>query len=150
MSWWLVLLVGAILVSTLHKLLPRGRDLHLGRLREHARKLGFRVELQRTPLAVEVPPGMLVYKLALPRVRPEQGFAFQRNGSEWDQLQGAAPSALVVDLLARLPEEVRVLQRDSHFAVIVWSEPNRVEVLDRLYAALQPLTQTPVGRGDPS
>lgn len=143
MSWWLILLVGAILVSTLHKLLPRGRDLHLSRLREHARKLGFRVELQRTPLAIEIPPGMLVYKLALPRVRPEQGFAFERRSPGWEKLAGAEPSAELNDLLARLPEEVRMIQRDSHFAIIVWSEPNRLEVLDQLYDSLQPLTRSP-------
>jgi hypothetical protein len=147
MSWWLILLVGAILVSTLHKLLPRGRDLHLARLRERARKLGFRVELQRTPLAIEVPPGMLVYKLALPRVQLEKGFAFERRSAGWERLVGAEPSPELNDLLASLPQEVRMLQRDSHFAIVVWSEPNRVEVLDRLFESLQPLTRTPVGKG---
>lgn len=86
---------------------------------------------------------MLVYKLALPRVRPEQGFAFERRSPGWEKLAGAEPSAELNDLLARLPEEVRMIQRDSHFAIIVWSEPNRLEVLDQLYDSLQPLTRSP-------
>lgn len=148
MSWWAWVLVGAILISTLHKLLPRGRDLHLGRLRERARQLGYRVELKGSALAADLPAGVVGYRLALPRIAQEHGFAYVRTDTGWSQLTGAAPSADLQTLLARLPAEAHLIERDTHFVTLYWREPNRVEVLERLHVTLQPLVDMPVGSTD--
>ena len=145
MSWWLIALIAAIFISTLHKLLPRGRDLHLHRLREQARAFGFMVERQ---LAAEKDPALercIGYRMGLERCRVDQEFSYRKRDGEWVRVHGPEQSTLAASLLEALPENVRGVDRQSFSVLIHWVEPDRLEPLTQLHEAVQPLRQTPVG-----
>jgi len=138
-------LVAAVLISTLQKLLPRGRELHLHRLREEARKYGFIVERQA---ANERDPALarcVGYRLALNRCALEQEFSFRRNEHGWEKRHGADVDEEIESLLVQLPTSVAGIDRQSFSVLVHWIEPADIGAVEVLYASLKPLHQMPVG-----
>ena len=145
MSWWLIGLIAAIFISTLHKLLPRGRDLHLHRLREQARVFGFMAERQ---LAAEKDPALqrcIGYRMGLERCRVDQEFSYRKRNGEWVRLYGPEQSPIAASLLAALPPNVQGIDRQSFSVLVHWIEPDSLEPLTQLNEAVQHLRETPVG-----
>lgn len=145
MSWWLIGLIAAIFISTLHKLLPRGRDLHLHRLREQARAFGFMAERQ---LAAEKDPALercIGYRMGLQRCRVDEEFSYRKRDGEWVRLYGPAQSLVAASLLAALPPNVQGIDRQSFSVLVHWIEPDRLDPLTQLNEAVQHLRETPVG-----
>lgn len=145
MEWVAFGLVAAIFVSSLHKVLPRGRQLSLHRVREHARKLGFVVERQqgsRRDVALE---GCVGYRLALEKCPMAEEFSYRRTDSGWARQFGATGPCCLPEVLAELPANVAGLDRSSFSLSVYWVEPEETQALDRLFVTLQPLHRLPVG-----
>ncbi|PKM05391.1 MAG: hypothetical protein CVV16_00640 [Gammaproteobacteria bacterium HGW-Gammaproteobacteria-6] len=139
MSWVIVGLVAAILVSSLFKLLPRGRILHIQRLREAARKLGYRVE---NPDPRRPDPALLHcvgYRQSLERCPLPAEFSCQREGQDWLWLLGSAEASGAQAVLDALPDQVRRIDRQSFSVLVYWVEPDSVAALHQLDVALAPL-----------
>lgn len=145
MIWVAFGLVAAIFISSLHKVLPRGRQLHLHRLREHGRKLGFVVERQQGSARDPALEGCVGYRLALERCPMDAEFSYRRAGAGWRRSFGPDGDPEVEGLLAALPMSVAGLDRSSFSVIVHWVEPDNPQALDSLYAALQPLHHQPVG-----
>lgn len=139
LTWVIVGLVGAILVSSLFKLMPRGREFHLHRLREQARSEGLAVEWLRESQRVNQLAGCIAYRMPLERCPLKAEFSCRRNEDGWSWLNGSADTPHCLEVLERLPEQVRGIDRQSLSVVIYWREPDNIAVLQQLVAALQPL-----------
>jgi hypothetical protein len=140
-TWVIVAVVAAILAANLLKLMPRGRMLHIQRLREEARKLGYRVERQP-----EASPGAHLehcvgYRQSLERCTLNEEFSCEREGEAWRWLSGDAQSQTIATLLDSLPAQVRRIDRQSFSVLVFWIEPDSIEVLLELDRALQPLRE---------
>lgn len=139
MTWVIVAVVAAILVANLLKLLPRGRMLHIQRLREEARKRGYRVERQVEGEAGGVLEHCVGYRQSLERCSLQEEFSCQREGESWRWLSGEPQSQTTTTLLASLPVEVRRIDRQSFSVLVFWVEPESITTLVALDQALQPL-----------
>lgn len=136
MSWIIVGLVAAILVSNLFKLLPRRRTLHVQRLREEARKLGYRVERQ---LQADYDPLLercVGYRQSLERCELRREFSCRRSEAGWIWLIGSAESSGAQPVLDALPDDVRQIDRQSFSVRVFWEEPQTLEPLVQLDRAL--------------
>ena len=138
-TWVIVGLVAAILISSLFKLMPRGREYRLHRLRERARANGLAVEWLRESQRVNQLTGCIAYRMPLERCRLDAEFSCRRSDQGWQWLNGSADTPHCSEVLARLPEQVRGIDRQSLSVVIYWREPDDPAILDELVAALQPL-----------
>lgn len=138
-NWIIVGVVAAILVANLFKLLPRGRILHIQRLREEARKRGYRVERQLNADYNPLLEHCVGYRQSLERCALSAEFSCQRTETGWQWLLGspAIPGAQAV--LDALPEGVRRIDRQSFSVLIYWIEPQTLEPLAQLDQALAPL-----------
>lgn len=141
MTWAIVAVVAAVLVANLLKLLPRGRMLQIQRLREEARKRGYRVERQP-----EAEPGSTLercvgYRQSLERCPVQQEFSCERAGEGWRWLLGNEDAAQVQLVLDALPGGVRRIDRQSFSVLVYWIEPESVDTLIELDEALAPLRQ---------
>ncbi len=143
MTWLIVGLVIAILLSTLHKMMPRGRQLQLHRLRDRARELGFTVDRQASQHDSRL-QGCIGYRLALPRCPLEQEFSARRVNGVWQMSGGESVQARLLAVLVTLPESVVGLDRHGFSLVVHWQEPDDLASLERLNTALQPLRRPPV------
>ncbi|HSP32210.1 MAG TPA: hypothetical protein VLO13_09435, partial [Halomonas sp.] len=83
MSWIIVGVVAAILVANLFKLMPRGRILHIQRLREEARKLGYRVERQLQADHNQLLENCVGYRKSLACCPLSEEFSCQRTEAGW-------------------------------------------------------------------
>jgi hypothetical protein len=142
-TWVIVAVVAAILVANLLKLLPRGRMLHIQRLREAARKLGYRVERQAESEEGGPLEHCVGYRQSLERCSLQEEFSCQREGQGWRWLSGDAQSQSTATLLDALPAEVRRIDRQSFSVLVFWVEPESIETLGELDKALQPLREGP-------
>ncbi len=116
--------------------------LHIQRLREEARKLGYRVERQP-----EGEPGALLehcvgYRQSLERCPMQHEFSCERDGQEWRWLLGNPDAASVQPVLDALPEIVKRIDRQSFSVLVYWIEPESIDTLHDLDKALAPLRQT--------
>lgn len=139
MTWAIVAVVAAILVANLFKLLPRGRMLHIQRLREEARKLGYRVERQP-----EAAPGSPLeycvgYRQSLERCAVQQEFSCEREGQGWRWLLGTPETTQAQSVLDALPDAVQRIDRQSFSVLVFWIEPASIATLVELDHALAPL-----------
>ena len=138
-TWVIVGLVAAILVSSLFKLMPRGREFRLHRLREQARKHGLAVEWLRESQRVNALQGCIAYRMPLERCPLNAEFSCRRGEDDWLWLSGSADTSHCREVLAQLPEAVRGIERQSLSVVVYWREPDDAAVLEQLVKALQPL-----------
>lgn len=138
-TWVIVAVVAAILISSLFKLMPRGREFHLHRLREQARQRGLAVEWLRESQRVNQLAGCIAYRMPLERCRVDAEFSCRRGEDGWLWLSGSAATPHCMEVLERLPEQVRGIDRQSLSVVVYWREPDDIAVLDQLVTALQPL-----------
>ena len=145
MTWIAFGLVAAIFISSLHKILPRGRQLNLHRIREHGRKLGFVVERQQGTEREPLLEGCVGYRLALEKCPVQAEFSYRRTTEGWEKRFGPDLVPEVEEILAQLPAGVLGLDRSSFSAIVHWVEPDKTEVLDRVHATLQPLHRLSVG-----
>ncbi len=138
-SWIIVGVVSAILIVNLFKLMPRGRTRHVHRLREEARKLGYRVERQleadKTPL-LEFCMG---YRQSLERCPLRDEFSCQRTDGGWQWLLGNPDDLVIQQVLEALPREVLRIDRQSFSVLVFWLEPQTLQPLLQLDQALLPL-----------
>lgn len=134
--------VAAILVANLFKLMPRGRIMHIQRLREEARKLGYRVERQREADQNPLLEHCVGYRQSLERCPLSEEFSCQRTESGWQWLQGSAQASVLQPVLDALPPGVRRIDRQSFSVLIFWVEPQTLEPLLELDRALAPLRQS--------
>jgi|TARA_R110000796_G_scaffold224943_1_gene341273 hypothetical protein len=139
MSWIIVGVVAAILVANLFKLMPRGRIMHIQRLREEARKLGYRVERQLNADYNPLLEHCVGYRQSLQRCPLSAEFSCQRTEAGWDWLLGSASASGAEPVLEALPEGVRRIDRQSFSVMIYWVEPQTLEPLTQLDQALAPL-----------
>ncbi|PRB81472.1 hypothetical protein [Pseudomonas sp. MYb185] len=146
LTWVIVGLVAAVLVSNFFKLMPRGRERHLQRLRERAREQGLAVEWLREAHKVNQLAGCIAYRMPLERCPLEREFSCRRGEDGWHWLNGSAATPDCNDVLQRLPEQVRGIDRQSLSVVVYWREPDDLAVLQQLVAALEPLKGAPPGR----
>lgn len=138
-TWVIVGLVAAILISSLFKLMPRGREFRLHRLREQARHHGLAVEWLRESQRINQLQGCIAYRMPLERCRLDAEFSCRRADEGWLWLTGSADTPHCREVLAALPDEVRGIDRQSLSVVIYWREPDDATVLQQLVSALQPL-----------
>ena len=138
-TWVIVGLVAAILVSSLFKLMPRGREFRLHRLREQARHHGLAVEWLRESQRVNQLQDCIAYRMPLERCPRDAEFSCRRADEVWLWLNGSPESLHCAAVLAQLPDEVRGVDRQSLSVVIYWREPDDAAVLEQLVRALQPL-----------
>ncbi|SDS13496.1 hypothetical protein SAMN05216198_1256 [Halopseudomonas litoralis] len=138
-TWIIVGVVAAILVSNLAKLMPRGRERHLHRLREQARQSGFAVEWLREAQRVNQLAGCIAYRMPLERAPLAQEFSCRREADGWVWLHGSEVTPGCTEVLKQLPEQVRGIDRQSLSVVVYWREPDDPAVLTQLVAALEPL-----------
>ncbi|UAW97002.1 hypothetical protein KEM63_09135 [Halopseudomonas nanhaiensis] len=143
MTWIIVVLVGAILVSTLHKMMPRGRQLHLHRLRDRARELGYVIDAQASKHDPRL-RGCIGYRRALPRCPLDDEFTARRVDGVWQISGGGSVQGRIMTVLVSLPEAVVGLDRHGFTLVIHWNEPSDLATLEALHRALEPLAQPPV------
>lgn len=141
MTWVIVGVVAAILVANLFKLMPRGRIMHIQRLREQARKLGYRVERQLQDDHNPLLEHCVGYRQSLERCPLSQEFSCQRTETGWQWLQGSAQASAAQPVLDALPAGVRRIDRQSFSVLIFWIEPQTLEPLLELDRALAPLRQ---------
>ena len=139
LTWVIVGLVAAVLVSNLFKLMPRGRERHLQRLREQARREGLAVEWLREAQKVNQLAGCIAYRMPLERCPLEREFSCRRTGEGWHWLNGSAATPDCSEVLQQLPEQVMGIDRQSLSVVVYWREPDDPAVLQQLVAALEPL-----------
>ena len=132
-------LVAAILVSSLFKLMPRGRERRLHRLRDQARTQGLAVEWLRESQRVNQLQGCIAYRMPLERCPLNAEFSCRRSDEGWLWLNGCADTLHCREVLAHLPDEVRGIDRQSLSVVVYWREPDDIAVLQQLVTALQPL-----------
>ncbi|MFA5677859.1 MAG: hypothetical protein WC953_05545 [Pseudomonas sp.] len=142
LTWVIVGLVAAVLISNLFKLMPRGREFHLNRLREQARTKGLAVEWLRESQRVNQLEGCIAYRMPLERCRLDAEFSCRRAEDGWLWLNGSADTPNCLTVLEQLPEQVRGIDRQSLSVVIYWREPDDIAVLEQLVTALQPLKTT--------
>lgn len=143
MTWVILGLVAAIIMSTFHKMLPRGRHLQLHRIRDRARELGFVVDRQagqNDPLL----EGCMGYRLAVPRCPVAEEFSARRVDGVWQIFGGESIRARALTVLVTLPNNVAGLDRHGFSLVIHWTEPNDLATLEQLKSSLQPLLHVPV------
>ncbi|WP_285259180.1 hypothetical protein [Halopseudomonas bauzanensis] len=139
-TWVIVGVVAAILISNLAKLMPRGRERHLHRLREQARRCGFAVEWLREAQRVNQLEGCIAYRMPLERAPLDREFSCRRDADgNWSWLNGSAATPGCMEVLAQLPAQVRGIDRQSLSVVVYWREPDDAAVLTQLVAALAPL-----------
>lgn len=138
-TWVIVGLVAAVLISSLFKLMPGGRERRLNRLREQARSQGLAVEWLRESQRVNQLQGCIAYRMPLERCPLEAEFSCRRGEDGWLWLNGSADTAHCRQVLERLPEQVRGIDRQSLSAVVYWREPDDIAVLQQLVSALEPL-----------
>lgn len=143
MSWIIVGVVAAIMVSNLFKLLPRGRILHIQHLREEARKLGYRVERQLNADYNPLLEHCVGYRQSLERCALNAEFSCQRSETGWQWLLGNPAVPGVESVLDALPESIRRIDRQSFSVLIYWIEPQTLEPLFQLDQALAPLRIEP-------
>lgn len=136
MSWIIVGVVAAILVANLFKLMPRGRIMHIQRLREEARKLGFRVERQLQADHNPLLEHCVGYRKSLTRCPMNKEFSCQRTESGWTWLLGSPESSGAQPVLDALPEGIRRIDRQSFSVLVFWIEPQTLEPLMELDRAL--------------
>jgi hypothetical protein len=103
--------------------------LHIQRLREEARKLGYRVERQPEEEAESLP----------------QEFSCERDGLEWRWLLGDPDVAQVQAVLDALPGGIKRIDRQSFSVLVYWIEPDSIDTLLELDQALAPLRQSSAG-----
>ena len=132
-------LVAAILVSSLFKLMPRGRERRLHRLRDQARTQGLAVEWLRESQRVNQLEGCIAYRMPLERCRLDAEFSCRRSEEGWLWLNGSADSPHCLGVLEQLPAQVQGIDRQSLSVVVYWREPDDIAVLQQLVTALQPL-----------
>lgn len=143
LTWVIVGLVAAILVSSLFKLMPRGRERRLHRLRDQARTHGLAVEWLRESQRVNQLAGCIAYRMPLERCRLDAEFSCRRNEEGWHWLNGSADTPHCTAVLEHLPEQVKGIDRQSLSVVVYWREPDDIAVLHQLVTALQPLRANP-------
>lgn len=141
LSWIIMGLVAAILISSLAKLLPRGRTLHINRLREAARKLGYRVERQPELANDPALARCIGYRQSLQRCPLSREFSCQREGEGWRWIYGSSEAAGVDAVLEALPAGVVRLERQAHSVLVLWPEPDRLDDLTALDEALAPMRE---------
>jgi hypothetical protein len=144
-TWAIVAIVAAILVANLFKLLPRGRMLHIQRLREEARKLGYRVERQPEEETDALLEHCVGYRQSLERCPVPQEFSCERDGLEWRWLLGDPDVAHVQAVLDALPGGIKRIDRQSFSVLVYWVEPDSIDTLLELDQALAPLRQSSAG-----
>ena len=141
-TWVIVGLVAAVLISSLFKLMPRGREFHLHRLRELARTHGLAVEWLRESQRVNQLAGCIAYRMPLERCPLDAEFSCRRGEEGWLWLNGSRETRHCLQVLEQLPEQVRGIDRQSLSVVVYWREPDDPAVLQQLVTALQPLKST--------
>jgi hypothetical protein len=144
-TWAIVAIVAAILVANLFKLLPRGRMLHIQRLREEARKRGYRVERQSEGEADSLLQHCVGYRQSLERCPMQQEFSCERDGQQWRWLLGDPDLAQVQSVLDALPAGIKRIDRQSFSVLVYWIEPDSIDLLIELDQALAPLRQSRAG-----
>lgn len=137
-TWVIVGLVAAILISSLFKLMPRGREFRLHRLREQARSHGLTVEWLREAQQVNQLAGCIAYRMPLERCPLDAEFSCRRNEEGWYWLNGSVETRHCQQVLEQLPEQVQGIDRQSLSVVVYWREPDDIAVLQQLAVALQP------------
>lgn len=142
MTWIIVVLVGAILLSTLHKMMPRGRQLHLHRLRDRARELGYVIDGQASRQDPRL-EGCIAYRRALPRCPLDQEFTARRVDGVWQMTGATSSQGRAFAMLVTLPESVAGLDRHGFSLMVHWVEPDDVASLEALHQALEPLANPP-------
>lgn len=140
-TWVIIGLVAAVLISNIFKLMPRGRERYLSRLREQARQTGFAVEWLREAQRVNQLAGCIAYRLPLQRCPLEREFSCRRTEEGWMWLIGSAATPDCLTVLEQLPANVQGIDRQSLSALVYWREPDDPAVLEQLSAALQPLKE---------
>lgn len=135
-SWIIVGVVAAILVANLFKLMPRGRIMHIQRLREEARKLGFRVERQLQADHNPLLENCVGYRKSLVRCPLSNEFSCQRSESGWTWLLGTPESSGAQPVLDALPAGIQRIDRQSFSVLVFWIEPQTLEPLTELDQAL--------------
>jgi len=144
-SWAIVAVVAAILVANLLKLLPRGRMLHIQRLREEARKHGYRVERQPEAEAGSLLEHCVAYRQSLERCALQQEFSCERDGQNWRWLMGSPGMSQAQAVLDALPGGVKRIDRQSFSVLVYWIEPESIDTLVELDQALTPLHLPRIG-----
>lgn len=139
MTWVIVAVVAAILVANLLKLLPRGRMLHIQRLREEARKLGYRVERQPETAPDSLLEYCVGYRQSLERCPVRNEFSCEREAQGWRWLLGTPEHSHAQAVLDALPEAVQRIDRQSFSVLVFWIEPESIDTLLELDRALAPL-----------
>lgn len=142
-TWVILGLVAAIVLSTFHKMLPRGRHLQLHRVRDRARELGFVVDRQAGRGDARL-AGTMGYRLAVPRCPVAQEFSARRVDGVWQIFGGEPVRARALAVLVSLPDSVAGLDRHGFSLVVHWVEPDDLATLERLQRSLQPLLESPV------
>lgn len=143
MTWIILGLVAAIILSTFHKMVPRGRHLQLHRIRDRARELGFVVDRQ-AGRDDERLDGCMGYRLAVPRCPVAHEFSARRIDGVWQIFGGEPIRARALAVLVSLPDSVAGLDRHGFSLVVHWIEPDDLDDLERLKSSLEPLSQGPV------
>ena len=142
MTWVIIGLVAAVLISNFFKLMPRGRERHLYHLREQARQAGFAVEWLRESQRVNQLAGCITYRMPLQRCPVAQEFSCRRSDEGWIWLNGTASTPYCLAVLEKLPPSVQGVERQSLSAIVYWQEPDDPARLEQLVEALRPLKDT--------
>src|SRR5690606_36091225 len=127
-TWVIVAVVAAILISSLFKLMPRGREFHLHRLREQARHRGLAVEWLRESQRFDDLDGCSADRMPLERCRVDAEVSCRRGVDCWLCLCGSAATPHCMEVLEGLPEQRRGIDRQSLSVVVYWREPDDIAV----------------------
>ena len=140
LTWVIIVVALAVLLSGFVQLLPKGRQRHLQRLRDKARTEGLAVEWLRESQCVDQLEGCIAYRMPLERCPMSAEFSCRRGDDQaWVWLNGSIDSPSCAEVLQHLPEQVRGIERQSLSALVYWREPDDMAPLEQLVKALQPL-----------
>lgn len=141
MTWIIIGLVAAMLLSSLYKLMPRGRTRHIQRLREQARQYGFTIERQAVGEADSSLQRCVGYRMALERCPLGHEFSCRLGENGWEWLHGSAATPGCDATLQRLPAGVKGIDRQSLSVLVHWLEPDDGAALVQLAEALEGLKE---------
>lgn len=168
MEWVISIVVMLSLIGSIMWIRPSPRERMVSQIRLHARKLGFTVQiaqLETTRAKGEMEPEKIrlpayrVLRHDLTRDEKDHWISWQIFRTEnvanqnlplgWSWKKGEyelskEACAIISQLIAQLPEEVRALESSPvHFSVY-WREAGGTEQLDSIHAAIQPILKAKI------